>query len=130
MVNLLASVDWNVVLEYGAKILGSMAATLVITLGSILFAKLKAKLQDSKLKLFIDSAVKAAEQLYPNLGKKTGAEKYQYVYDLVTKKYPKVENEYLKALIEGAVFSVSEEIKQVAQAQNVEIKTEQQISIG
>ena len=106
--------DWNIVLDYALKALGSLAATLIITLASIIFAKLKTKISEARLNAFIDRCVKAAEQLFPNLGKKTGPEKYKYVLDLVKAKYPKLDDTYLKPLIEGAVYAVSEQTKQIA----------------
>ena len=114
MFDFLGAVDWSIVLTYAIKIVGTALGTVLITLGSILFAKLKDKIGEAKLNMFIDKAVKAAEQMFPNLGQKTGKQKFEYVYTLVKQKYPKLENEYLKALIEGAVYSVSEEIKQIA----------------
>ena len=68
--------DWNVVLSYLLKGLGSALATILITYASILFAKLKSKIGEAKLNAYIDKCVKAAEQLFPNLGNKTGKEKY------------------------------------------------------
>lgn len=111
------SIDWSIVLDYVLKIVGTALGTVLITLGSILFAKLKTKIGEAKLNTYIDRCVRAAEQLFPNLGKKTGKEKYEYVLNLVKEKYPKVQDNYLKALIEGAVFGVSEEIKQIAKAE-------------
>ena len=109
--------DWSLVLEYLLKGLGSAAATLIITFGSILFAKLKIKIGESRLNAFIDKTVKAAEQMFPNLGQKTGKQKYEYVVAQVLAKFPKLENnDYLKNLIEGAVYAVSEQVKQVADA--------------
>lgn len=105
--------DWNLVLNYALKALGSAAATLIITLGSVLFAKLSSKIGAAKLNTYIDRCVKAAEQLFPNLGKKTGKEKYEYVLEQVKKKYPKYDESYLKPLIEGAVYTVSEQVKQI-----------------
>ena len=113
--------DWNLILNYGLKVLGYAIGTLVITLGSILFAKLKAKIGEAKLSNYIEKCVQAAEQLFPNLGKKTGKEKYEYVLECVKKKYPKLEeNEYLKTLIEAAVYKVSEEVKLIAKAEKEE----------
>ena len=84
-----------------------------------MFAKLKTKISEARLNAFIDKTVKAAEQLFPNLGSKTGKEKYKYVVEQVLAKFPKLENnEYLKNLIEGAVYAVSEQVKQIANAEN------------
>lgn len=104
-------------LSYLLKGLGSALAGLVITYSSILFAKLKAKIGESKLNAFIDKTVKAAEQLFPNNGTKTGKIKFDYVVQQVLAKYPKLENnEHLKNLIEGAVYAVSQHEKNVAKA--------------
>ena len=110
--------DWSILLDYLLKIMGSALAGVIITLASILFAKLKAKINDTRVTNYINQLVQSAEQLYPNLGTKTGEIKYQYVLDLVLKKFPKLENnEHLKALIQGAVYTLSEQINQIAKAQ-------------
>lgn len=102
--------DWNTILTYVLKIAGSAAATLITTFATILFAKLKNKLNDARVSAYINKVVRAAEQLYPNKGTKTGTQKYQYVVDQVLAKFPKMtNNEYLKSLIEGAVYSLSNE---------------------
>ena len=106
--------DWSLFLDYLFKALGSLAATLLVTFATILFTKLKDKIGEAKLNTFIDRCVRAAEQLFPNLGNKTGKQKYEYVLNLVKQRYPKLSNEYLKALIEGAVYGVSEQVKQIA----------------
>ena len=112
--------DWNLVLSYVLKGLGSAAATLIITYASILFARLKKKIGEARLNAFIDKTVKAAEQLFPNVGTKTGKQKYDYVVQQVLAKYPKLENnEYLKNLIEGAVYAVSQHEKNVAKEKQV-----------
>lgn len=107
--------DWNFVLSVVLKVVGSALGTVLITLATILFTKLKTKIGEAKLNTYIDVCVKAAEQLYPNLGEKTGPEKYQYVLECVKSKYPKLDEGYLKPLIEGAVFAVSEEVRQIAE---------------
>lgn len=107
--------DWSVILDYGVKILGAGVASLFITYSSILFTKLKTKLYEGRVNLFIHNAVKAAEQLFPNLGTKTGKQKYEYVMNEVIKKFPKMDNnDHLKTLIEAAVYNVSEQVKQIA----------------
>ena len=116
--------DWSVVLDYGVKILGAAIASLIITFGSILFAKLKAKIQDKRVNMFIMNAVRAAEQLYPNFGKKTGKEKYEYVLNEVLAKFPSMTNNpHLKTLIESAVYAVSEQVKQIAKEQGIDLQT-------
>lgn len=115
--------DWGLILSYLLKGLGSAAATAVITFASILFAKLKSKIGESKLNAFIDKTVKAAEQLFPNVGTKTGKQKYDYVVKQVLAKYPKLENnDYLKNLIEGAVYAVSQHEKNVAKEKQATTK--------
>lgn len=116
--------DWSIILDYGVKILGAVIASLIITFGSILFAKLKAKIQDKRVNMFITNAVRAAEQLYPNYGKKTGKEKYEYVLNEVLAKFPSMtDNPHLKTLIESAVYGVSEQVKQIAKEQGIGIQT-------
>lgn len=116
--------DWSIILDYGVKILGAVIASLIITFGSILFAKLKAKIQDKRVNMFIMNAVRAAEQLYPNFGKKTGKEKYEYVLNEVLTKFPSMtDNPHLKTLIESAVYAVSEQVKQIAKEQGIDLQT-------
>lgn len=116
--------DWSIILDYGVKILGAVIASLIITFGSILFAKLKAKMQDKRVNMFITNAVRAAEQLYPNFGKKTGKEKYEYVLNEVLTKFPSMTNNpHLKTLIESAVYAVSEQVKQIAKEQGIDLQT-------
>lgn len=111
--------DWNVALDILIKALGSALATIVITFASILFAKLKTKIGEARLNTYIDRCVKAAEQLFPNLGNKTGPEKLEYVKEMVIKKFPKLSNSpYLNALIEGAVYAVSQQQKQLQENKN------------
>ena len=109
--------DWSIILDYSLKIVGTAAGTIIVTLASILYTKLKAKIGEAKLNIYIDKCVKAAEQLFPNLGSKTGIKKYQYVLECIKTKYPKLEESYLKPLIEGAVYSVSEQVKLIAKAE-------------
>lgn len=115
--------DWSLVLDYGVKILAAVIAGLITTYGSILFAKLKGKIQDARVNAFITNAVKAAEQLFPNMGKKTGKEKYEYVLNEVLTKFPKMtDNPHLKTLIEAAVYGVSQQVKQIAKEQGIEVE--------
>lgn len=115
--------DLNFFLSCLLKALGSLAATVVTTLASILFVKLKTKIKESRITAFIKETVQAAEQLYPNEGKKMGPEKYEYVVTTVLAKFPTLtDNEYLKNLIEGAVYALSAQTKQIAN----EIKNKQE----
>ena len=111
--------DWSLILDYVLKILGSIGASVIITLAGVLFAKLKTKIKESRINSYIKEAVQAAEQLYPNQGKKMGKEKYAYVVQQVLAKFPNLtDNEYLKSLIEGAVYTLSEQVKQIAKEQS------------
>ena len=62
--------DWDLILSYLLKGAGSLLAGLIITYTSILFTKLKNKIGESKLNLFIEKCVAAAEQMFPNMGSK------------------------------------------------------------
>lgn len=96
------------------KSVGSAAGAAVVTYSSILFAKLKNKIKESRITAYIKECVKAAEQLYPNEGTKMGPQKYNYVVQCVLAKFPYLtNNEYLKSLIEGAVYTVSQQVKQI-----------------
>lgn len=111
--------DWSIVLDYAWKAFVSLASGVIVTYASILFAKLRAKIGDVRLKNFIGACARAAEQLFPNTGTKTGPEKFNYVLEQVLKKYPKLaNNEYLRAMIESEVFKISEEVKQIAKEQS------------
>lgn len=103
--------DWSVFFDYLWKIIGSIGASLIITLASVLYAKLQSKIKDSKITAYVKECVKAAEQLYPNLGMKMGTTKYKYVVEQVTKKFNSITDEsYLKSLIEGAVFALNKQL--------------------
>ena len=108
--------DWSIVLDYLLKIVGSIAASVIVTLAGVLYAKLQSKIKDSKITAYIKECVKAAEKIYPNIGMKMGTTKYKYVLDCVMKKFPKVtDNDYLKSLIEGAVFALNNNLDLVEQ---------------
>ena len=58
-----------------------------------------------------------------------GPEKYQYVVDRVLERYPKLKNNaYLKALIEAAVYKLSEGADKIVQENKVEESDLLQIS--
>lgn len=122
--------DWSTILDYALKIAGTALGTVLITLASILFAKLKTKIGEARLNTFIEKVVKAAEQQFPNLGKKTGPEKFAYVMQVVKEKYPKLDEGYLKPLIEGAVYAVSEQVKQIAKEEKKEAAKVNDLTIG
>lgn len=119
--------DWSSVLDIVLKAVGSIGASIIVTLAGILFAKLRTKIKESRINSYIKEAVQAAEQLYPNQGTKTGTEKYKYVVTQVLNKFPELtDNEYLKSLIEGAVYTLSEQVKQIAKEQKKEEVTTSQ----
>lgn len=121
--------DWSSVLDIVLKAVGSIGASIIVTLAGILFAKLRTKIKESRINSYIKEAVQAAEQLYPNQGTKTGTEKYKYVVTQVLNKFPELtDNEYLKSLIEGAVYTLSEQVKQIAKEQKKEQVTTAQIT--
>lgn len=121
--------DWSSVLDIVLKAVGSIGASIIVTLAGILFAKLRTKIKESRINSYIKEAVQAAEQLYPNQGTKTGSEKYKYVVTQVLNKFPELtDNEYLKSLIEGAVYTLSEQVKQIAKEQKKEEVTTAQIT--
>lgn len=103
--------DWSYILDIVLKAVGSIGASIIVALAGILFTKLRSKIQDSKISNYIKEAVRAAEQLYPNQGVKMGTEKYKYVVRQVLAKFPNLtDNEYLKSLIEGAVFALNKQL--------------------
>lgn len=117
------AIDWNLVLNYGLKVLGYAVGTIIVTFASILFAKLKGKIKDSRIIAYVKEVVRAAEQIYPNMGKKMGPEKYEYVSKMVLAKFPTItDNGYLKSLIEGAVYSLSEANDKVIADKKVEVQ--------
>ena len=121
--------DWSSILDIVLKAVGSIGASIIVTLAGILFAKLRTKIKESRINSYIKEAVQAAEQLYPNQGTKTGSEKYKYVVTQVLNKFPELtDNEYLKSLIEGAVYTLSEQVKQIAKEQKKEQVTTAQIT--
>ena len=104
--------DWSYILEIVLKAVGSVGAAVITGLAGWLFTKLSGKIKDARIKSFVDQAVKAAEQLYPNLGAKTGPEKLKYVTDLVKQKWPKLDNAYVDAIIEGAVYALNHQLEE------------------
>ena len=111
--------DVSIFLDYLMKGLGSALATLLITFATILFTKLKTKIGEARVNNFIKQVVQAAEQLYPNNGQKMGAIKYEFVLEEVVKKFPKLKDSpQLKSLIEGAVYTVSQQVKLIAKENN------------
>lgn len=120
------NIDWNEVLNYAIKVVSALLAGMLATYTTIIFTKLKRKIMEGRVKQFIEQAVKAAEQLFPNTGIKRGTEKFEYVVNLVLEKFKWMKDEaYLKALIEGAVFDLTEKLKQEKKEKQIENKPEE-----
>lgn len=115
--------NWSYILEIILKAVGSVGAAVITGLAGWLFTKLSAKIKDSRIQSFVNQAVKAAEQLYPNLGTKTGPEKLKYVTDLVKQKWPKLDNAYIDAIIEGAVFTLNNQLEEAKKKKEATPKT-------
>lgn len=76
--------------------------------------KWQSSIKDKRIFNYIKSVVNAAEQLY---GPGTGKIKKEYVTEIVKKAFGKVlTDEQIDALIESAVFHISQEIKRVKTA--------------
>lgn len=121
--------DWSEILKIVLEAVGSIGAAVITGLASWLFTKLASKIKDSRINTFVKEAVKAAEQLYPNLGTKTGAEKLQYVTDLVKNKWPKLDNDYVNAIIEGAVFTLNNQLDSITSSTTTSTTTEKQTEV-
>lgn len=121
--------DWSVILDIILKALGSAAATTVTALASILFAKLSGKIKDARINNYIKEAVRAAEQLYPNQGTKRGSEKFEYVTQLVLNKFPKLNNAYIKAMIEGAVYALNNQLDATKKETSKEEQNKQESNV-
>ena len=116
--------DWSNILEIILKAVGSVAAATITGLATWLFTKLSKKIKDSRIQSFIKEAVKAAEQMYPNQGTKRGTEKYAYVVQQVIARFPELtDNDYLKALIEGAVFTLNKQLEEAEEKKKKKAKT-------
>lgn len=125
--------DWAIIFDYLWKALASLASAVIISLSTTIFKKVLEKFGEAKVKRFISTCVKAAEQLFPNKGTKTGTTKFNYVLEQLTKKYPKIitndTTDTIKALIESEVFKVSEQTKQIAKEQQKEENSSSNIKI-
>ena len=97
------------ILDIIIKIAVSTATALITAFVIPALVKLSSKIEDSRIFNFIKRAVNAAEQLY---GPKSGVIKKQYVTDIVKKAFGKLlTDEQIDALIESAVYHISQEIK-------------------
>ena len=109
--------------DYILKISISICATLITSFIGTLFGKIIVKMKESKQVNYICTLVRAAEKKYPNLGAKTGKEKFQYVMEQIALKYPKlVSNEYTKNMVEAAVYTITNETKKEVKYKKKQLK--------
>ena len=90
------------------KVLLTASLTGLVGLCTTLIGKIVAKSKDSKIMKQAEIAVKAAEQKFPNEGKKMGPEKMAYVMDYLAIIFPKIKNnQYLYNIAEAAVYELN-----------------------
>lgn len=95
---------WSILL----KVLITTLLTAGIGYIGTLIGRIIAKSKNSRIYKYADTCVKAAEQKFPNEGKKMGPEKLQYVMDQMMIKFPKIrDNQYLYNIAEAAVFELN-----------------------
>ena len=100
---------WGVII----KVLITALLTTGIGLIGTLIGKIIIKNKNSKIYKYAKTCVKAAEQKFPNEGKKMGPEKMAYVMDQLAIKFPKIrENTYLYNIAEAAVYELNKEDQQ------------------
>ena len=104
---------WSVVV----KVLITALLTGLVGLLCTVIGKLIAKCKNSKLMRHARIAVRAAEQKFPNEGKKMGPEKMAYVMDYLAITFPKIKsNQYLYNIAEASVYELNnEDIKKEAE---------------
>ena len=102
---------WVVVI----KVLATAILTGLLGLVGTLIGKLIANSRNSKIYKYAKTCVEAAEQKYPNEGKKMGPEKMQYVMDQLMIKFPKIrDNAYLYNIAEAAVYELNRKLQEEA----------------
>lgn len=90
------------------KVLLTAILTGLIGLCTTLTGKMIAKNKNSKIMKQAEIAVRAAEQKFPNEGKKMGPEKMAYVMDYLAITFPKIKNnQYLYNIAEAAVYELN-----------------------
>lgn len=115
------------------KILITALLTGLVGLLCTVIGKLIAKCKNSKLMKHARIAVRAAEQKFPNEGKKMGPEKIAYVMDYLAITFPKIKsNQYLYNIAEAAVYelnneNIKKEAEQVFKDKYGELPTEDEI---
>lgn len=114
MEEFLTSTDfWAILIKSLVTGLLTAAVGLICTL----IGKALASWKHSKIRTHAKIAVKAAEQKFPNEGKKMGPEKMAYVMDYLAITFPKIKsNKYLYNIAEAAVYELNnKEVKQEAE---------------
>ena len=98
------------VIDIIVKALVGIGTTLITGFLIPTLIRLGSKAKDTRIFNFIKKTVNAAEQLY---GPNTGKIKKEYVTEIVKRAFGKVlTDEQIDALIESAVFHISQELKQ------------------
>ena len=77
---------WTIVV----KVLLTALLTGLLGLIGTIIGKIIANAKNSKIRKYAETCVRAAEQKFPNEGKKMGPEKMQYVMDQMMIKFPKI----------------------------------------
>lgn len=90
------------------KVLLTAVLTGLVGLCTTLIGKIVAKNKSSKIMKQAEIAVRAAEQKFPNEGRKMGPEKMAYVMDYLAITFPKIKNnQYLYNIAEAAVYELN-----------------------
>ena len=99
---------WSIIM----KVLITALFSALLGLIGTLIGKIIANSKDSKIRKYAKTCVEAAEQKFPNQGKKMGPEKMQYVMDQLAIKFPKIkENTYLYNIAEAAVLQLNKDLQ-------------------
>lgn len=110
---------WAIVI----KVLLTAILTGLLGLVGTAIGKIIAKSKNSRIRKYAETCVKAAEQKFPNEGKKMGPEKMQYVMDQMMIKFPKIrDNQYLYNIAEAAVYELNNQFQKEAAIKEFEEK--------
>ena len=112
--------------DFWATVIKVLVTALLTTglgcLGTLL-GRVIAKNKESKIYKYAKVCVAAAEQKYPNEGKKMGPEKMAYVMDQLAIKFPKIkENTYFYNIAEAAVLELNKDVQREAAIKEFEEK--------
>lgn len=110
---------WAVVV----KVLVTALLTAAVGLVGTLIGKIISKYKESKIYKYAATCVAAAEQKFPNEGKKMGPEKMAYVMDQLAIKFSKIkESSYLYNIAEAAVLELNRDLNRVCAIEEFEEK--------